>query len=129
MALTGSAPGGSTAVPTAPPPPPGPGVQPPFVAPPTEGTSRRRWIAAGISAGVAVLLCAAGVVGIIGIGVLLYQYARDQAEANVTAYLTALQHDDFEEAYRLQCDRLRATTTRAQFQRAQEQAGQITSFE
>jgi hypothetical protein len=90
-------------------------VQPPFVAPPTEGTSRRRWIAAGISAGVVVLLCAAGVAGVIGVGVLLYQVVRDQAEASVTQYLTALQEENFDEAYGLLCDGLQARISPQQF--------------
>lgn len=133
MALTGSAPWGPPpAAPTpygppVPPPPPGPGVQPPFVAPPTDGTSRRRWIAGGLWAGAAVLLCVAGIAGIIGVGVLIYQVVRDEAHTSVEAYLTALYDQDYGQAYGLLCDRVQATTPYAQFMQ-QNSEPRVTGF-
>ena len=50
-----------------PPPPRGPGVQAPFVAPPTDGRRRRRWWAIGLTAGAVVLCCAGSVAGLGGL--------------------------------------------------------------
>ena len=118
--------GVATAVP---PPPPGPGVQPPFVAPPTDGTARRRWVAVGISIGLAILLCigGAGILG--GLVWLTVRVAQDESQASVRDYLTALRDQDYEKAYGLLCDPIQANTSPTQFARSQRDAPQITSFD
>lgn len=128
--------GSGSAVPTwpggplaAPPPPPGPGVQPPFVAPPTDGTRRRRWIAVGISAGVAVFLCIAGAAGLGGLLVFGTRALQEQAQARVEEYLTALREAEYQQAYGLLCDGLQASTSPAQFEQASRDGPQVSSFD
>jgi hypothetical protein len=94
-------PGPPTSVPG---PPPGPGVRPPFVAPPTDGARRRRWLALGL-AGAAVLLCCVG--GLVGAGGLLAlgsQMVLDDARASVSTYLAAVRDKDYAAAYAQLCD-------------------------
>src|SRR5689334_13140130 len=102
----------SPTVPTLPPappqPPPGPGVQPPFVAPPTDGTRRRRGWAIGLSIGAVVAICALGVAALVGLGFLLVRVVQDEAKATVVSYLSALRDKDYETAYGLLCDSLQA---------------------
>jgi hypothetical protein len=112
-----------------PPPPPGPGVQPPFVAPPTDGTTRRRWVAVGISIGLALLLCLGGVASLGGLLWLGVRVVQDESQASVRDYLTALRDQDFDEAYGLLCPPLQANTSRAQFARTQRDGPQVASFE
>lgn len=115
--------------PAAPPPPPGPGVQPPFVAPPTDGTRQRRWMAVGLSAGAVVLLCIAGVAGLGGVLYFGIQAVREQAQGVVVDYLTAVRDQEYGQAYGLLCDRLQATTTPAEFQRSFVDGPRIAGFE
>ena len=115
--------------PAAPPPPPGPGVQPPFVAPPTDGTSRRRWTAVGLSAGAALLLCLAGVAGFGGLVYFGVQAVREQAQGTVVDYLTALRDQEFGEAYALLCDSVQANTSPTEFARASQDSPQVSRFD
>jgi hypothetical protein len=98
-----------------PPPPPGPGVQPPFVAPPTDGTRQRRWLAVGLASGFVVLLCIGGLVGLGGLVVLGTQVVRDQASAAVTEYLTAVRDGEYRRAYSLLCDERQARVSEREF--------------
>jgi hypothetical protein len=75
---------------SAPPPPPGPGVQAPFVAPPTDGARQRRWWAVGLSVGVAVLCCVGGLFGTGGLVVLGGRMVIDSTRAVVIRHLTAV---------------------------------------
>jgi hypothetical protein len=88
--------------------PPGPGVQPPFVAPPTDGTRRRRWWALGLAGAAVVVLCAGGVFGFGALVVFGSQMIVDQSEAAARNYLTAVQAERYEEAYALLCEREQA---------------------
>ncbi len=98
-----------------PPPPPGPGVQPPFVAPPTDGTRQRRWLAIGLASGFVVLLCIGGLIGLGGLVVLGTQVVRDQASAAVTEYLTAVRDGEYGRAYRLLCEERQARVSEREF--------------
>lgn len=84
-------------------PPPGPGVTPPFVAPPTDGMRKRRRIGLGVGAAALVV----GLIGgVIGVGVLVITGADAQKTAAtkvVTNYLTAWQRGDYVGAYHLLC--------------------------
>jgi hypothetical protein len=114
--------------PAVPPPPAGPGVQPPFVAPPTDGTRQRRWVAIGLATGFAVLVCVGGLVALGGLVVLGTQVVRDEAEASVTKYLTALRDEKYTQAYALLCDREQARVSEANFVNTQLDAPHVTSF-
>jgi hypothetical protein len=112
-----------------PPPPPGPGVQPPFVAPPTDGTSRRRWVAVGISVGLAILLCIGGAAGVGGVLYLAVRVAQDESQASVRDYLGALRDQNFDKAYGLLCPQLRSTTSRSRFEQIQRDGPRVASFD
>lgn len=87
-------------------PPPGPGVAPPFAAPPTDRSRRGLWIGLGVG-GLVLLLCCAG--GLVGIGVLLVgatEQAKRQATEVVKVYLTALREGDYRTAHAQYCARL-----------------------
>jgi hypothetical protein len=95
--------------------PRGPGVQPPFVAPPTDGSRKRRWVGLGIG-GAALVICLVG--GVIGLGALVVSSEaarKDAATAVLNKYLTAWEHGDFEGAYNLVCERIRDETPLTQF--------------
>jgi hypothetical protein len=113
----------------APAPPPGPGVAPPFVAPPTDGTRQRRWIAFGIAAGLALVCCVGGLIGLGGLAVLGTQVILDDAKAVVTDYLSAIRDGEYDRAYDLLCPRQREQTTESEFAESFEAEKQIESFE
>jgi hypothetical protein len=78
-------------------------VQPPFVAPPTDGVRRRRWIALAWTGAVAVVLCIGGVVGVGALAVFGSQMVVDQSTAAVRDYLTAVQQHEYAKAYSMLC--------------------------
>ena len=90
-------------------------MQPPFVAPPTDGTKQRRWLAIGLAAGFVVLLCIGGLVGFGGLVILGTQVVRDQASAKVTEYLTAVRDGEYLRAYSLLCDERQAQESEREF--------------
>jgi hypothetical protein len=93
-----------TAYGTAEAPPQGPGVQPPFAAPPIDGDRTRVWVGLGVGAA-ALLLCCLG--GVAGVGGLLYTGIRalnEQARVAVGGYLDAVEAENFVEAYSRLCD-------------------------
>ena len=87
-------------------PPRGPGVAPPFAAPPTDRNRRGLWIGLGVGAVVLVLCAVGGVAGIF----VLYRASIDQAKREgttvVTVYLNALRGNDFNTAHAQLCPRL-----------------------
>jgi hypothetical protein len=115
--------------PVAPPPPPGPGVQPPFVAPPTDGSRQRRWVAIGLGIGAAVLLCVAGVAALGGLVVLGTQMLREQARDTVAQYLTGLRDGDWDKAYGELCDDLQEVVSPQRFAAEQAALPRVESFE
>jgi hypothetical protein len=119
--------GGSTA-PVVPPPPPGPGVQPPFVAPPTDGTKQRRWWAVGLAAGTVILVCIGGLVGLGALVVLGTQAVQERAVGAVEDYLTALRDGDYDAAYGQLCPPIKEDLSRNEFVRSQEAGPRIQSF-
>jgi hypothetical protein len=104
-------------------------VQPPFVAPPTDGTRRRRGWAIGLSIGAVVAICALGVAAIVGLGFLLVRVVQDEAKASVVSYLSALRDEDYETAYALLCDDQQASTSERQFEREQRDGPAVVGFE
>jgi hypothetical protein len=103
---------GETAAPT---PPPGPGVAPPFPAPPSEGRAGRIWMSVGIAAVVAMICCGGGAVAVLGIGLTTTQALTEQAEAQVGQYLDALRDEDYSLAYSYICDQEQNSTSRRDF--------------
>jgi len=96
-------------------PPPGPGVQPPFVAPPTEGARRRRWLAIGLTGAVALVCCVGALFGLGGLVVLGSQVVEEDAQRVVTEYLRAVQMEEYGQAYDLLCDREKRRTSLSDF--------------
>jgi len=114
---------------TAPLPPPGPGVVPPFAAPPTDRNRAALWIGLGVGALVLVLCCVGGVVGV---GLLInsgVNQIRSDARAVVTTYLTALQTHHYDDAYDQLCPTLTRSQSLAQFTAVERDKPQVVSFE
>jgi hypothetical protein len=92
-------------------PPAGPGVRPPFVAPPTDGNRKRLWTGLVTAGVIAVVLCGGGVVGFAALVTSTVDARRTAATKAVTEFLTDLQHDDYAGAYEAQCDELKQRLT------------------
>jgi hypothetical protein len=104
-----------TTAPHVPGPPPGPGVYPPFPAPPVEGKGKRIGWGLGIAAGVIVLICGGGVAALIGIGVSATGALQERAEAAVSDYLDAVEAKRYDDAYSLLCDSTQEDESSAEF--------------
>lgn len=96
-------------------PPPGPGVQPPFAAPPIDGDRTRVWVGLGVGAAALVLCCVAGIAGIGGLMVTGVQAINEQAHATVRHYLDALVREDYAGAYAVLCDTAQRRESQRQF--------------
>jgi hypothetical protein len=96
-------------------PPSGPGVIPPFVAPPTDRDNRRLWLGLGAGA-VAVLVCC--VATVVGFGIVVAggaERVKRESQRTVTDYLGNVKAGKYGAAYRLLCGDLRRTETLAAF--------------
>lgn len=113
----------------APPAPRGPGVVPPFPAPPTEGRRRRIGLGLGIGAGVLVLACGGGVAALAGLGVVMTNALNEQAKVVIGDYLDDVKAKRFGEAYDSLCAQTRATVTRAEFTSEAQTAEPIQSWQ
>jgi hypothetical protein len=98
-----------------PPPPQGPGVIPPFPAPPTEGRRRRIGLGLGIGAGLLMLICGGGLAAAIGLFSVAGRALNEQAQVVVTDYLDDVRAERYSEAYDALCDQTRARVTESQF--------------
>jgi hypothetical protein len=105
-----------TTAPHVPAPPQGPGVQPPFPAPPVEGRGKRVGLSIGIAVGVVVLVCGGGLTAMIGLLASSQSSAQEHADAAVSGYLNALRDGKYDKAYDLLCDEAQQDETRAEFQ-------------
>ena len=84
-------------------PPPGPGVAPPFAAPPRDRDNKSLWIGLGVG-GLLLVLCCVG--GVFGIGVLASggeDLLRSEATSVVSTYLDALRKENYPKAYDQLC--------------------------
>jgi hypothetical protein len=104
-----------TEAPVVPDPPQGPGVVPPFPAPPTEGRRFRIGLGLGIGAIVALLVCGGGVVALIGFSTVAGRAFNEQATVVISAYIDDLKARRWAEAYDSLCAETRATTSLAEF--------------
>jgi hypothetical protein len=114
---------------TVPPPPAGPGVQPPFVAPPTDGTRRRRWIGVSVAAGAVVLLCLGGAgafAAVLGLGA---KAVMDEARQSVTLYLNDLRDGQFGHAWSRLCPAQQQRISSAEFIQDEAAKPRIQRFE
>lgn len=88
----------------APPPPTGPGVQPPFAAPPIDGDRTRVWVGLGLGAAALVLCCLGGAAALGGLTITGFRALQEQAQVTVEDYLGALAEQRYADAYALLCD-------------------------
>jgi hypothetical protein len=96
-------------------PPAGPGVQPPFAAPPSEGRTARVWLGLGVAAAAVVLCCGGGLAAGVGLFVTGNAAVNERAHAAVVDYLQAVGAGRYGEAYRLLCTDLRAQVSQREF--------------
>jgi hypothetical protein len=118
---------GAAIQPSGPPPPPGPGVAPPFAAPPTDRDPKTVWIRVGVSA-LLLLLCCVGGIG--GLGVVLAGTSKQleaQARTVVGEYLGDLRDDDYSSAYDLLCQSTTDSLTKEAFT-VRERRRQVTDY-
>ena len=98
-------------------PPPGPGVVPPFAAPPRDRDRKSLWIGLGVG-GLLLVLCCVG--GVLGIGVLASgseDILRSEATSVVDTYLGALRRENYREAYDQLCSDVTSNLSYQGFQR------------
>jgi hypothetical protein len=88
------------------------------VAPPTDGTRQRRWLAVGLSAAAALICCLGGVVGVGGLLVFASQMIVEQGRAAVTDYLTAIKDEDYPKAYEQLCPAEQARIDEPEFEQS-----------
>jgi hypothetical protein len=112
-----------------PPPPQGPGVFPPFPAPPVEGRGRRVGLGLGLGAGVLVLVCGGGAVAGVGLVTVMGRALNEQADVVVGDYLGALRDREWGRAYDMLCEQAREQQTQSQFISRVSTQEQITSWD
>ena len=98
-----------------PPAPPGPGVHPPFPAPPVEGRGRRAWTSFGITAGVVALVCGGGAVAGLGLVTAFSRSLDEQAGVVVGHYLDDLRERDYAGAYQQLCEASKQRESQADY--------------
>lgn len=109
-------------------PPPGPGVTPPFAAPPTEGRTMRMWIGLGV-AGLAVLLCCGGgVAAVVGLTVAGTEAINEQARAVAGDYFEAVSNEEYDKAYDFLCDAAQRRESPREFEERVSEEPEIDSF-
>ncbi|WP_329111431.1 hypothetical protein OG792_26210 [Micromonospora sp. NBC_01699] len=109
-------------------PPPGPGVTPPFAAPPTEGRTMRLWLGLGV-AGLAVLLCCGGgVAAVVGLTVSGVEAINEQAQVVAGDYFEAVSNQEFDKAYDFLCDAAQRRESPREFEQRVAEEPEIDSF-
>jgi hypothetical protein len=73
------------------------------------------WLGLGLAGGVLAACCGVGVVAVGGLLVLGQEAINEQAQRAVTDYLVAVTEQDWEEAYRLRCERDRQAESLPEF--------------
>lgn len=107
--------------------PAGPGVLPPFAAPPSDGNLRRMWLGLVIGFVVLVVCCGAGAAGLVVLGGGLEASVRGKAQAVVSEYMIDWQKGDYPGAYQLLCAEDQQSTSLSAFSSQLEQ-NQVESF-
>ena len=113
----------------APAPPAGPGVQPPFAAPPSEGRTARVWLGLGVAAAAVVLCCGGGLAA--GAGLLITGSAavNEQAHAAVEDYLQAVGAGRYGQAYEMLCDELHDQVSQREFTERVSEQPRVRDYE
>jgi hypothetical protein len=111
------------------PPPRGPGVVPPFAAPPSEGRSSRMWLGLGVAGIAVVLCCGGGLAAVVGLLVAGTRALDEQAEIVITDYLEAISDEEYGEAYDLLCPDLQQRESLGAFERRVAAQPQISAFQ
>ena len=114
--------------PHVPAPPQGPGVQPPFPAPPVEGRGKRIGLGLGVGAGVLVLVCGGGLAALIGVIISSNGALQERAEVAVGGYLDALHDKRYDRAYDLLCEQAQQDESPAEFRERVSSEEPITSY-
>ena len=109
-------------------PPQGPGVYPPFPAPPVEGKGKRIGWGIGIALGVVVLVCGGGTAALVGVVVSTSGALQERAEATVGDYLDALADQRYDAAYKLLCDEAQQQESPADFRARVSREETITDY-
>ncbi|MDG4832673.1 hypothetical protein O7627_25675 [Solwaraspora sp. WMMD1047] len=117
------------AYPGPPEPPRGPGVRPPFPAPPSEGRTARLWLGLGVAALAVLLCCGGGSVALVGFAISGSEAISEQAQVVVGDYFEAVREGQYGEAYSLLCDEAREQETRAEFERRISAEPEIDSYQ
>ncbi|GAA2517952.1 hypothetical protein [Winogradskya humida] len=100
---------------SAPPPPQGPGVHPPFPAPPIEGRGRRLGTSIALAIGAVLLIFGVGLAAVIGIGAVGGKALNEQADAVVADYLDAVRDRNYSDAYDMLCESARSSQSESEF--------------
>ncbi|RZU52637.1 hypothetical protein EV385_4511 [Krasilnikovia cinnamomea] len=124
---TGPPPSTGPEVPAVPDPPPGPGVYPPFPAPPVEGRGRRIGLGLGIGAVVLVLVCGGAFAAAVGLGAVMTRAINEQAHVVIGKYFDALEQGKYADAYGMQCESEKQRQTQAEFTAEQSTQDRIQS--
>src|SRR4051812_2350046 len=109
-------------------PPDGPGVAPPFSAPPTDRNKRGLWVGLGVGALVMVLCCAGGIFGFVLLTVHGTRQIEQDAKLVVQDYLAALQDREYDSAYDLLCPALTRNMSAETFAARESDRPEITSY-
>jgi hypothetical protein len=117
-----------TTAPYVPTPPPGPGVHPPFPAPPVEGRGKRIGMALGITGGILALVCGGGAVAAVGLVGAMTNAIDEQVDVVVGRYMEAVQDREFVKAYDLLCQDARNQETRDAYVARMTGSEQISSY-
>jgi hypothetical protein len=110
-------------------PPAGPGVQPPFAAPPSEGRTARVWLGLGVAGLAAVLCCGGGIAALVGLVVTGTAAINERAHTAVADYLQAVGAERYDQAYRMLCDELRDSESLSEFRAQVAGAPRVSEYE
>jgi hypothetical protein len=110
-------------------PPQGPGVFPPFPAPPVEGKGLRIGLGLGIGAAVLLLVCGGGIAAVIGVGATWTSSLNEHAHVVIGDYFDALEAKKYDDAYDMLCQSEKDRQTQAEFVSSEEAADPIESHE
>ncbi|AEB46712.1 hypothetical protein VAB18032_28206 [Micromonospora maris AB-18-032] len=109
-------------------PPAGPGVAPPFAAPPTEGRRSRLWLGLGAGALALVLCCGGGGAAVVGLLVSGVQAIEEQGRTVSSDYYRALADGEYGQAYDQLCEDAKRRESRQEFERRAAAEPQIVSY-
>jgi hypothetical protein len=112
----------------APAPPQGPGVVPPFPAPPVEGRGVRIGLGLGVGAAVLVLVCGGGLAAAIGLVTVMGKALNEQAHVVVGDYYSAVRDKRFAEAYDSQCQEVKDQESQAEFTHRFDASNAVTAY-